>query len=151
MLGVLAVAGAVSPFEGRDHFVHIAWQEDDGDGAVWFEVAKGRYSALLAELEAVTVQKPLDLTTEREQKLRELQDKAERLDIILDREVWVAGKTLQPGHYDLVLLEITETIGELYFFRVKKVKPKHPETGAVVEILKQANKISYYKVNGVFT
>ena len=50
-LGVLAAAGAVSPFGGKDHFVHIAWEWNDGNETVWFEVSKGQYAAFLAELE----------------------------------------------------------------------------------------------------
>ena len=146
LLGVLAVTGAVSPFGGKDHFVHIAWEWNDGDEAVWFEVSKGRYAALLAELERATGKKPLDLAKEREEEQRELQDNAETVEIELDRRVWVAGEFLKPGRYQLVLLERTETIGELYFFRGKKDKRKHPETGAVVEIVREASKISSPKL-----
>ena len=146
LAGVLAIVGVVAPIGGKDHFVRIAWKEDGGDEVVWFEVSKGRYAAFLAELERATGKKPLDLAKERDEKQRELRDKAETVEIELDRKLWVAGEILKPGRYQLVLLERTETIGELYFFRGKKVKPKHPETGAVVEIVRQASEISYPKV-----
>ena len=114
-MALLAVAGALLPFGGEDHFVHIAWNWDGSDEVVWFELSKDRYAAFLQELERATGKKALDLSTEREEKQHELLDKAETVEIRLDRKVWVAGKTLKPGRYQLVLLERNETTGEQFF------------------------------------
>ncbi len=148
----LAVLPATLPIRGRNHFVHIVWEQHGIPKRVSLRVRKNDRGAILTELGRVSGKQwknvPLQRRRLLEQRKRETQrvyQEQEKLRPRLNRardktaRVWIhqavqlGGAELAPGLYRLVLVEGGRQRGELYFFS-KKVDPHQIAAAALVEI-----------------
>jgi hypothetical protein len=132
----LAAAMVAHAFKSTNHFVQVVWREGNDQKEVWFKVNQNDYSAFLTELERVTGRSVTDLARIRAEILEELErEKGNKIPIGLDRPVWLNGEKLDPGQYQLVLLQREGDGSQLYFFRGEKVEPKHVVAVTTVETL----------------
>lgn len=132
-LGATAVFAALKT---KKHFVNVVWSEGGSEKEVVFKVGKGEYAAFLADLQRVTGKEWKNLAQEREMVQQELKTNASRkIPVQLDRRVQLSDGVLQPGRYQLVLLERPANRGEAYFFAGDDVNVKKIAASAIVEIL----------------
>lgn len=132
-LGATAVFAALKT---KKHFVNVVWSEGGSEKEVAFKVGKGEYAAFLADLQRVTGKQWKNLAQEREMVQQELKTNAgKKIPVQLDRRVQLTDGVLQPGRYQLVLLERPANKGEAYFFAGDDVNVKKIAASAVVEIL----------------
>ena len=131
-LGATAVFAALKT---KKHFVNILWSDEASEKEVVFKVGKGEYAAFLADLQRVTGKPWKDLAQEREMVQQELKTNASRkIPVELDRRVQLTDGVLQPGRYQLILLERAQGKGEAYFFAGDNVNVKKIAASAVVEV-----------------
>jgi len=131
-LGATAVFAALKT---KKHFVNVVWSEGGSEKEVVFKVGKGEYAGFLADLQRVTGKEWKDLAREREMVQQELKTSTGRkTPVQLDRRVQLTDGVLQPGRYQLVLLERPANRGEAYFFAGDDVNVKKIAASAVVEI-----------------
>jgi hypothetical protein len=123
-------------FKSEHRFVQLVWDEGDGQKQVWFQVDQENHTAFLEALELATGRRVVDLAKLRADLLQDLErEKNNKLDIQLDRPVWLNGAKLDSGRYQLIVLERPNDEHALYFFRGKKVKPRQVAAVTPVEIL----------------
>jgi hypothetical protein len=138
----LGAAAVLAVLKTKKHFVNILWEEDGAKKEVVFKVGKGEYKPFLAELRKATGKEWKNLPKEREMLKKEIeQEKKNTIALQLDRGVHIGAVDLNPGLYQLVLLNRGEGKGELCFFPGKKVEAKKIAAGALVEIVDQANQL----------
>lgn len=139
-LGATAVFAALKT---KKHFVNVVWSEETSEKEVVFKVGKGEYAAFLADLQRVTGKPWKNLAQEREMVQQELKTNAnQKIPIELDRRVQLTDGVLQPGRYQLILLERPGNKGEAYFFASNDVNVKKIAASGVVEIQAEAGTLS---------
>jgi len=150
-------AAIAAPFKTTRHFIRILWQQDGEPQEALLEVGKGDYSAVLARLQAVTG-KPWQNLPEARKKLRmELEEaKVRKSPIQIERAALVNEVELEPGFYQIILLNRAEGRGEVYFFKGQDVDTGRIAAQAVVNVkapedpsLSEA--VSYATLEGVRT
>ncbi len=136
----LVAAAVAASLQKKEHFVIILWQEEGGVRTLRLQVAKNNYLAVLKELQTVRGKHWRNLPQERKRLRQELgRSKKRKIPLFVDRAVLVGESDLEPGLYQVILLQRGENRGELYFFAGKKVDSRHVAAQALVEIEKHAS------------
>ena len=135
----LGAAAVFMALKTTKHFVNILWDENGTKQEVVFKVGKGEYKPFLAELERATRKEWRNLPEEEKAVREELdQEKKNKIEVHLDRWARVDEVELEPGRYQLVLLQREESKSQLYFFSGKKVKTKKIVVGTLVEVVSES-------------
>jgi hypothetical protein len=136
------------PIKSTDHLVSILWQQKGVDEEVVLRIAKSDYTPFISELEKATGKKWKNLDAEWEKVQQELKrEAANKISVRLDRKVRIAKSDLQPGAYQVVLLEREGNHAELYFFPGNQVNVEHLAAVALVETATPTNDTEAGPVN----
>jgi hypothetical protein len=141
-LAVLAVGGALAPFNTKKHFVTVLWKDGRMTNSVVFKVGKGEYRDFLETLQEATGRAWQDFPQVRKKLQADLKrEKRHAVEIWLDRYAWVSGTVLGPGRYRIVALEEEANGATLYFFRGRRVNTQKIDGLLPVEIIHETSDI----------
>jgi len=123
------------PIKSTEYLVHIVWRDKGVDEEIVLKLHKNDYGPFLVRLEKATGKPWKNLDTDWKRVQQEIK-RAEpnKLEIRLDRKVRVAKVGLEPGTYQIVLLEREAGHGEIYFFPGSEVNAEHLAAVVSVEI-----------------
>ena len=111
------------PFSSQDHFVHIVWVEDNEPHLLVAEMGKKDYRPFLEDLQTATGKGWTNLPAEREWlKTAIQQEKTNKVDLQLTRSARFQSRVLQPGPYQMVLLNRDQDLTLACLFSGPKVK-----------------------------
>jgi hypothetical protein len=128
------------PIKTTDRLVRITWHEKNIDEEIVLKLNKSDYDSFLAQLEQATGKPLKDLDAEWLKVQAELKrEEPNKIEIRLDRKVRIAKSDLEPGTYQVVLLERSAKRGEAYFFPGDEVSAEYLVAVAPVEIGQLAN------------
>ncbi len=128
-------ADLLIPYKGKDHFVYLYWEMDNALQEAVFRVRERDRLSLLGGLQKASGRAWKNFPSQRHRIREGLQQaRRNRIDIKLDRKVWLTGVKLELGRYQFVLLPREENRGELYVFSGKKAKPGKIVTVAQVRM-----------------
>jgi hypothetical protein len=128
------------PIKTTDRLVRIVWRDKSLDEEVVLKLRKSDYSSFLAQIENGTAKPWKNVDAVWAKVKQELQDAASsKVEIRLDHKVSIAKSDLEPGTYQIVLLQREANRGELYFFPGNAVNTEQLAAVAPVEIAQPTN------------
>jgi len=123
------------PIKTTDRLVQIIWRDRNADEEIVLKLHKSDFDPFLAQLERATAKPWKNLDTEWVKVQQELKSaESTKVPIRLERKVRIVKSDLEPGAYQIILLEGETNRGELYFFPGDEVNVEHLAAVAAVEI-----------------
>jgi len=123
------------PIKTTDRLVQIVWRDQSLDEEIVLKLRKNDYAPFLAQLEKATARPWKNVHSEWAKVQQELKvAEPSKLTIRLERRVKIATSDLEPGTYQIVLLERESNRGELYFFPGNAVDTERLAAVALVRI-----------------
>lgn len=105
------------PIKTTERLVQIVWRDRNVDEEIVLKLHKNDFDAFLGPLEKATAKPWKNLDAEWVKIQQELKNaESSKIPIQLERKVRIAKSDLEPGTYQIVLLEGENNRGELYFF-----------------------------------
>lgn len=123
------------PIKTTDRLVQIVWRDKNADEEVVLKLHKNDFNPFLAQLEKGTAKPWKNLDTEWVKVQQELKGaESSKIPIRLERKVRIAKSDLEPGSYQIILLQRDANRGELYFFPGDDINIQRLAAVATVEI-----------------
>jgi hypothetical protein len=126
LLGLFAFSPLLLAVKSHHHLIHILWQSSGNPETEVVEAENANYESLMSALEGLTGKKFRNLPAERRRLAGELSQAMDKGVVLkVDREAVVGAGGLQPGNYNMVLLDRGSGHGEVYFFAGTEKHPLH--------------------------
>ncbi len=141
--GLLFFTPVLAAFKTHHHLIHILWQSNGHTQTEVLEAGSSEYKSVMSALENATGKKCRDLTAERRKLAEELaQSAGKRIPLKIEREAVIGNSGLEPGNYEVTLLERGSGRGGLYFFTPEEKDPLKVVGSTPVTIDSELNNIS---------